>query len=429
MQAITFWVLLLALPLLQGELVQVIQLGRHGARSPNSFELLPNQYPEKEGELTVLGIVQQYFLGQEMRKRYVDDLHFLSEDFNSSEVVIKSSWKNRTMRSAFAFINGLYPQESGMWLDNVYAEEGFPPEQLLPLKNRQRPIELEETKRVKVDEDWARESIEIVEMDGDLYFHAHKNDNCPPAEQTIKELKKSEGNLQMEKFLALALYPQLASGINSHLGFDLVDVNALNLKKAKSVLDNYRCNSFHGKDHPDIDDYTLKLLKKSRHHYAYDVMLKDDMVRSIAGTRLLQEFLDYTRAVRDGEPNTPKFVFYAAHDTNLEILFSIFLLRSKIDSDESYNIIPFSSVLSIEVHKEQETEEGPNGPETKDAFYVKLLFNDEPQLIKWCAGYKCPLSQFHKILHHHMVPALESFCKVGRTISTGVTVCTSESAC
>jgi len=429
MQAITFWVLLLALPLFRTELVQVIQLGRHGARSPNSFELLPNQYPEKEGELTILGIVQQYFLGQEMRKRYVEDLHFLSEDFNSSEVTIKSSWKNRTMRSAFAFLNGLYPQETGVWMDNVYAEEGFPPEQLLPLKSPQRTITREETMRVKIDEDWARESMEIVQMDGDLYFHAHKNDNCPPAEKTIKEIKKAHHSLEMEKYLALVLYPQLASGINSHLGFNLIDEDSLTLKKAKSVLDNYRCNSFHGKDHPIIDDYTLNLLKKSRHHYAYNIMLKDEMVRSIAGSRLLKEFLEYTSAVRDGVPSAPKFVFYAAHDTNLEILFSIFLLQSKIDMEEHYNIIPFSSVLSIEVHKEQETEEGPNGPETKDAYYVKLLFNDEPQLIKWCASYKCPLDQFHRILEHYMLPDLEGFCKVSRTVSTGVTVCTGEATC
>lgn len=429
MQAITFWVLLLALPLLQAELVQVIQVGRHGARSPNSFELLPNQYPEDEGQLTVLGIAQQYFLGKEMRKRYIEDLQFLSEEFDRSEVVIKSSWKNRTMRSAFAFINGLYPQDSGVWLDNIYAEEGFPTEQLLPLKNQKRTIEHEETRRFRVDEDWARESIEIVQMDGDLYFHAHKNENCPPAEKVIKDLKKSRENLEVEKYLSLVLYPQLASGINSHLGFDLLHADNLNLKKAKSVLDNYRCNTFHGKDHPIIDDYTLKLLKHSRHHYAYNIMLKDDLVRSIAGSRLLEDFLKYTSAVRDGEANTPKFVFYAAHDTTLEILFSIFLLQSEIDAKEHYNIIPFSSVVSIEVHKEQETEEGPDGPVTKDAFYVKLLYNDEPQIIKWCAGFKCPLSQFHRILEHYKVPQIESFCKLGSTVSATVTVCTEESTC
>ena len=94
MRALILCVLFLSLPLLYAELIQVIQLGRHGARTPNSFEFMANQYNETEGQLTVLGLTQQYHLGQEMRKRYIEETNFLSEEFNSSEVLIKSSWKN-----------------------------------------------------------------------------------------------------------------------------------------------------------------------------------------------------------------------------------------------------------------------------------------------------------------------------------------------
>jgi len=423
MQAIKFCVLLLVLPLLQAELVQVIQLARHGARTPNSFELISNQYPEEEGQLTVLGLVQEYFLGREMRKRYVEDLKFLPETFNSSEVLIRSSWKNRTIRSAFAFANGLYPQEGGIVYDNIYAE-GFPTEQLLPLKNKQNPISTDDIRSVKIDEEWARESIEIIEMDGDLHFHAVKDDNCPPAEKIIKELKKSSVNKEIEKHLGLVLYPQLASIVNNHLGFERIQAEEMNLKKAKSVLDNYRCNSFHGKDHPEIDEYTLQILKKSRYYYVYKLMLLDDLVRSVSATKLLSEFLDYTRAARDGVPNTPKYIFYSAHDTNLEILLSVFLLESQIEMEEHYNIIPFSSVLSFEIHKEKET------PQSEETYYVKLLFNDEPQFIKWCLGYKCSLDQFHKILEHYMVPALDEFCNAGWAVTkTNAEMCTDNSVC
>jgi len=415
MQAIKIFIILLALPLLHAELIQVIQLGRHGARSPNSFEFLHDQYPEAEGQLTSIGVVQQYFLGQEMRKRYVEDLKFLPETFDSDEVVIKSSWKNRTMRSAFAFVNGLYPQEEGNLLENEYAEH-FPIENLLPLKHKKNQIDREDIKAVKLDEDWARRSIEIITEDGDLYFHAVKNGNCPSAESIIKDLKKSHQNKEFEKYLHLALYPELAAEVNSHLDKILIDPDVMNLKKAKSVLDNYRCNTFHGKAHPGVSDHTLNILKKLRYYYAYKIMLADDMVNAIAASKLLQEFLDYTHAAAEGKDGTPKYVFYSAHDTNMEILFRTFLSESTIEAGEHYNIIPFSSVFSLEIHKEH------------DNYYVQLLFNDEPQLIKSCHSYKCSLNQFHKILKHSIVPNLEEFCNVGRAV-TEVNSCDGDNVC
>jgi len=411
MRALILCVLFLALPLLQAELIQVIQLARHGARTPNSFEFISNQYKENEGQLTVLGLVQQYHLGQEIRKRYIEDSNFLSEEFNSSEVLIKSSWKNRTIRSAYAFANGLYPQKDGILHENIFAED-FNVEKILPLKKRVNNVEKGDIRSVKLNEEWAKNITEIIQQDGDLYFHAPKDGNCPPAEKIIKELKKSSESQAMEDYLSLALYPQLAASINGPVGFTRVHPENFNMKKAKSVLDNHRCNTFHNKDHPELDDLTLKLLIKTRYLYAYKLMLLDDMVRSVSSSKLFKEFLDFTSAARDGVAGTPKYVFYSAHDTNLEILFSIFLLESVIAQNDDHNIIPFSSVLSIELLKEQETVDG----EVKEAHYVKLLFNDEPQFIKWCMGYQCSLGQFHKILEHYIVPSLEEFCNVGKPI-------------
>lgn len=438
MQVTKVFAFLLVLPFIHSKLVQVIQLARHGARTPNSFEYLPNQYTEQHGELTALGAVQEYFLGQEIRKRYIEDTDFLSETYNSSEVVIKSSWKNRTIRSAYAFTNGLYPQEEGVWLDNPYSE-GFPVEQLLPLKNRQKTINREDIRRIRLNEDFAKETVDIIAMDGDLHFHAVKSENCPTAERIIKEIKKSKQNEDIEKYLRLTLYPQLVAGVNKHVGFDLLNVETMTLKTAKSVLDSYRCNSFHGIDHPDVDQATLKILKKSRYSYVYKLMLVDDLVRSVSASKLLKEFSDFVRAAENRDHGAPKYVFYSAHDTNLEILLSVFLLESHIDENEHYNIIPFSSMISFELHKEQEIIEGSSGPEVKDTHYIKIFFNDEPQYIKWCNDYKCSLEQFYKIIEHHIVPSLDDFCSLGRVVATvtappstptvGVAMCSEDVVC
>lgn len=394
------------LPCLYAELVQVIHLGRHGARSPNNFELHPSPYPEKEGELTVLGLTQQFFLGKEMRKRYVEDLKFLSDSFNSSEVLIRSSYKNRTIRSALAFVNGLYPQENGIEHENVYADF-IHPENLLPHKNRKHAIDRETIRKIKIDEDWARTVVDIIAMEGDLHFHATKDDNCPSVDKVLKDLKVSHEMLEMEKYLRLALYPQVAEKIN-------LDHSIFDIKKAKSVLDIVRCNSFHGHDHPQFDELTLKLLKTTRAFFAYKITLVDEMVRSVSSSKLLKEFLQHTDSIRNKIENTPKFVFYSGHDTTMELLFSIFLLETKIHNEEQYNIIPFSSTVSFEVHKELEHDHELG--ELVEKFHVQMLYNDEPQFIKWCLGYSCSLEQFHKIIEHHVVPDLENFCSAGKII-------------
>lgn len=412
-------VLFLMFPFIYSELVQVIQLARHGARTPNSFEYLPNQYTEKSGELTALGAVQQYFLGQEIRKRYVEDLKFLSEKYNSSQVIIKSSWKNRTIRSAYAFTSGLYPQDEGTWLENPYADE-FPLEHLLPLKSRQKTVTRQDITRIKLNDEFAKAVVNIISVNNDLHFHAIKGENCPNAEKLVKGVKKSNRNDDIEKHLKLTLYPQLVSKVNKHIGFNLLDVEAMTLKAAKSVLDSYRCNTFHGLDHPDVDEHTLKILKKSRYSYVYKLMLADDLVRSISSSRLLGEFLGYIQAADKKQSDAPKYVFYSAHDTNLEILMSVFLDESHIDEGEHYNIIPFASMMSFELHKEQMLVENVNGPELQEVKYVKILFNDEPQYIKWCADYKCPLNQFYKILDRYIMPSLEDFCSLGRVITNTV---------
>jgi len=118
-------------------------------------------------------------------------------------------------------------------------------------------------------------------------------------------------------------------------------------------------------------------------------------------------------SAQEKKSDTPKYIFYSGHDTNLEALLRTFILESHIEEHEHYNIIPFSSVFSIELHKEPETVESLDGTiEERDAYYVKLFFNDEPQLIKMCLSYKCPLNNFKKILNHHIVPELDNFCSV-----------------
>jgi len=63
------------------------------------------------GQLTEEGLHQHYKLGQQFRKRYVDDLNFLSKDINLDEMFIRSADVERCVQSAQSQLSGLYPPQ------------------------------------------------------------------------------------------------------------------------------------------------------------------------------------------------------------------------------------------------------------------------------------------------------------------------------
>ncbi|PZC80438.1 hypothetical protein B5X24_HaOG214740 [Helicoverpa armigera] len=84
---------------------------RHGDRTPvDPYPTDPwkneSIWPVKFGQLTNTGKKQHYALGKWLRKRYA---HLLSEDFDPSEIYVRSTDVDRTLMSAQANLAGMYP--------------------------------------------------------------------------------------------------------------------------------------------------------------------------------------------------------------------------------------------------------------------------------------------------------------------------------
>ena len=98
-------------------IIFAFQINRHGARAPyfgvkEGLDVYKEKWAQIE-EISDVGRRMLYLLGVKIRKRYIDDCHLLSQNYNPQEIFIKSTDSNRTIESIYSYIQGLYPNGTG----------------------------------------------------------------------------------------------------------------------------------------------------------------------------------------------------------------------------------------------------------------------------------------------------------------------------
>jgi len=101
------------------KLIFALDVIRHGDRTP--IFLIPAQVAfhqqELPGQLTPLGMQQEYQLGARLRKKYIEETHLLPAQYNAAMMYVRSTDVDRTLMSAEAFLLGLYPLSTGPHLN------------------------------------------------------------------------------------------------------------------------------------------------------------------------------------------------------------------------------------------------------------------------------------------------------------------------
>jgi hypothetical protein len=351
------------------QIKMVVYITRHGARAPEEkyFTLNKDYWGTRVTDamdLTDVGLRQHFELGSIFRTRYVEELSLISPHYNSAEIKVISSEKDRTILSAYAHTMGLYPPGTGPevhrnhrqsalippWIHNYNLNQdlGF---SVLP--NYIQPI-----------------PVNIIGLDNDTLFHAYSKNVCPNQKEYSEMQMNTEIFTNVQKNLS-EIYGSVKSKMN--LTAPLADIS---MKTVKRIFSNLNCDFTDGRDLGlKVDDPILRHIRFMHNFYINYVLFGKEEQRQLTSYRFLTELVQYFNNSIHNETQL-KLVFHSGHDYDLASLLQIFGLTTwecilktyqtegADDNHESCYFTPnFASSINFELYK--------NG----ERHYVKLLYN------------------------------------------------------
>lgn len=353
----------------------IFSIFRHGARAPsrnitNGVDIFGNLWVSP-GEVTSSGLRMNYILGRRTRAKY--DV-FLSSLYDTRELIVRTSIYNRTMMSAEAFLQGLYPN-SGPVLTTYQENNAYPKFNGNLAGYRPSGGALPNGMQV----------FPIYQFQPDKYFFMYEFSSCPAMDDVfesnlnsddIKNFKNTFKATYGEKLRSYFKWNDTTPLDNHNNLFAIADTFIADFQEGAdlSALQNTGIN---------LNDFNNTLYNFAQLDiYSYYNGGSDLMLARITVSIFLDEILmwmsnrvnyDLGKDFRYYGYKSPKIAAYSTHDVTLGSFLAY--LKSVFNSTTYYT--PYGSGLFIELVSNQ-------NPQSLSDFFVNINYNDNDILV----GYK-----------------------------------------
>ncbi|XP_045784967.1 prostatic acid phosphatase-like [Maniola jurtina] len=331
---------------------------RHGDRTPVSVyptDPWKNEslWPAKFGELTNIGKRQHYALGRWLRKRYTN---LISEQFDPTEIYVRSTDVDRTLMSAQANLAGMYPPSgSAIWDTHLLWQ---------PIPVHTRP----------------EKDDEVLAM---------KRKCVPYDKEKAKYMHSKAYKERLSKYQGLMDYLTAYTGMKVNDYLDIEDIyNVLYIE----TLYNFTLPKWTHSVYPD------KMKEPSC--YSFVTATATPLMSRLLSGPLLKEIVgEMNTIITKKNPNPLKLSIYSGHDfTIANVLCSIGVYDG--------NCPVYTSTIIFELLQDNNT----------TGYFIRMLYRNstgivEPHIldIPHC-GQICPIERFVKLYENLLTVDWQNEC-------------------
>ncbi|WED43956.1 histidine phosphatase family protein [Legionella cardiaca] len=321
-------------------LVFALDLIRHGDRTP--FTTLPNAphlWSEGEGQLTALGMQQEYQLGVKLHQRYLVDNQLLPASYQANTMYVRSTEVDRTMMSAQSLLMGLYPPGTGPVLADA---KPALPSQIQPIPIHVVPA--------------AQDNALLIDLRTNEFSELLTNYVFTRADWQQKSAEWSAQYARWSQLTGMTIDNMIdvisvGDTLNTYIAHDLALPQGLSIEEAKTMI--------------------------AAGNWILATLFKPQQVGDIAGKGALNEIKEHLQRVAERSSKT-QFVLLSAHDVTLLGVMSA--LHVPLDSAP-----PYASDLNFSVYQSD-----------SDELLIKITYNNKPIPLPGCEINHCSLDQWLK---------------------------------
>jgi len=278
---------------------QVIQLFRHGARAPLQAYEGSSWASSDLGQLTILGMKQQFYLGKNISELYPE---LVGSTYSPDNISVLADNSNRCIQSAIVQLSTIY-----LGKNSTLANDSSPQEIEQYSLMQQLDDHLPESE--KFSGDVVPVQVDIVDSTNEIIFLGQSSQFCPNLNTWVGE---NQNDARAQEIWNL--FSDEIAAVNKNLSQQITNIGEF-LIFGDVLIANRAANKTIPGD--VTDPILIHNLTYAFGWFTFHLNQGQEIQRQLTSFNTFQAFIDQLANFRQGQPGSKKMAFYAGHDTNL----------------------------------------------------------------------------------------------------------------